>query len=60
MVVLEKWIKFKELIELEKDDTTRDSQGGFQHTTTMVENSSTKWPQKEEIKADQKKYWGKL
>ncbi len=42
-VVIEKWIKCKELIELEREDTTRDSQGGFQHNTTMVESSSTKW-----------------
>jgi hypothetical protein len=60
VVVLEKWIKFKEFIELEKDVTTRDSQGGFQHTTTMVENSTTKWPRKEEIKAEKKIYLGKL
>jgi hypothetical protein len=30
------------LIELEREDTTRDSQGGFQHTTSMVENSTVK------------------
>ncbi len=54
VVVLEKWIKFKELIVLEREDTTRDSQGGCQHITTMVENSTTKWPQKDEIKAAKK------
>jgi hypothetical protein len=42
-VVLEKWIECKELIELEREDTTSDSQGGFQHSTTMIESSSTKW-----------------
>jgi len=42
MVVFEKWIKFKEFIELEREDTTKDSQGGFQHTTSMVENSTIK------------------
>jgi hypothetical protein len=60
MVVLEKWIKFKELIELEREDTTRDSQGGYQHTTTMVESSTIKWPWKEETKVEKKNYWGKL
>jgi len=29
MAILEKWIKFKEFIELERENTTRDSQGGF-------------------------------
>jgi hypothetical protein len=42
MVVFEKGIKFKELIELEKEDTTRDSQGGSQHMTSMVESSTIK------------------
>jgi hypothetical protein len=51
MDVLKKWIEFKELIELEREDTTRDSKGGFQHTITMVESSITKRPQKEETKA---------
>jgi hypothetical protein len=51
MVIPKKWIKFKEFIELEREDATRDSQGGCQHTTTMVESSTAKWPWKEEIKA---------
>jgi hypothetical protein len=38
--VLEKWIKFKEFIELEREDTIRDSRG-CQHTITMVESSTT-------------------
>jgi hypothetical protein len=64
-VVLEKWIEFKELIKLERVDITRDSQGGFQHTTPMVESSIVKWatkqPWKEKTKAKKKKkYWGKL
>jgi hypothetical protein len=42
MVVLEKWIEFKELIELEREDATRDSQGGSQHTIAMVESSIAK------------------
>jgi hypothetical protein len=50
MDVLEKWIEFKEFIELERENTTRDSQGGFQHTTTMVESSIAKRPWKEETK----------
>jgi hypothetical protein len=29
MAIFEKWIKFKEFIELEREDTTRNSQGGF-------------------------------
>jgi hypothetical protein len=53
-VVLEKWIEFKELIELEGEDTTRDSQGVFQHTIAMVENSIIKQPRKEETKAERK------
>jgi hypothetical protein len=46
-VVLEKWIEFKKLIELEKEDTTRDSQGGSQHIIAMVESFTTKQAIKE-------------
>jgi hypothetical protein len=57
-VVLGKWIKFKELIKLERVDITGDSQRGFQRTTPMVESSiakqATKWPQKEKTKAKKK------
>ncbi len=41
MVVLEKWIEFKEFTELEREDTIRDSEGGFQHTIAMVRSSTT-------------------
>jgi hypothetical protein len=64
-VVLEKWTEFKQLIKLERVDITRDSQGGSQHTTPLVESSiakqATKWPQKEETKAKKKeKILGKI
>jgi hypothetical protein len=66
MVVFEKWIEFKEFIELEREDTTRDSQGGFQHTTSMVENSNIKriakrgHKRRKHKQRKMKKYWGKL
>ncbi len=56
-VVFEKWIKFKEFIILEKEDTIRNSQG-CQHITTMVERSITKQvvkqPRNKETKAKRK------
>lgn len=39
--VLKKCIKFKEFIELEREDTIRESRG-CQHTTIMVESFATK------------------
>ncbi len=40
MVVLERWIEFYKLMELEKEETTQDSQGTFKHIVAMVESSS--------------------
>ncbi len=50
---------------MEKEDTIRDSQGGFQHITIMVERSIAKrvvkQPWKEETKAKKKeKILGKI
>jgi hypothetical protein len=60
-VVVDKWIEFKELIELKREDTTRGSQGGSQHTIAMVENSTAKRPLKEEIEVKKKeKILGKI
>jgi len=64
-VVFEKWIKFKDLIELKREDNTRDSQRGSQHTITMVESFITKWvakrPWKEKIEVENKeKILGKI
>lgn len=54
VVVLEKWI------ELEKEDTVKDSQGGAQHTIVMVESSIAKWPRKEKIEIEKKKVSRKI
>jgi hypothetical protein len=37
-----KYIKLKELIELEREDMTRDPKGGIRHTIAMVESSIAK------------------
>ncbi len=59
MAVLEKWIEFYKLRELEKEKTTWDSQGDFKHIMAMVESSSgrrlAKRPQKEVTNVGKKK-----
>lgn len=47
MIVLKQWIEFKKLIDLEKEESTRDYQGGLEHTIAMLESSNAKRPLKE-------------
>jgi hypothetical protein len=44
MAILKWWIEFKELVELEKEEITKNSQGGSKHTIAIVDSSSGKQP----------------
>jgi hypothetical protein len=59
MAGLKRWIEFYKLMELEKEETVRHSQGNFKHTLAMVESSSgrqlAKRPQKEVTNMGKKK-----
>jgi hypothetical protein len=62
MAILKSWIEFYKLMELEKEETTQNSEGDFKHTTAIVESSSgrrlVERPQKEVTNVGKNIYLG--